>query len=210
MKILVSGGFHRNEYTSPVVWEVAKGLDKGGYDVTPGWVPLHATAWGYMLEWKPVKEVFRVLNMARVYHSLNNGYDVILDMHATREEVLNPKGKKASRLKFMSENDFLKYTDCAIMFIPPEDGGYAENRYAIEIPQVYRRSSGRSLRTFNQRTGGEIDFDSMDINDNAIIDESYFLLSPARTATLEKYPPEVLAKIIVRGVEKHILSKHKN
>ncbi|MFH1977749.1 MAG: hypothetical protein ABIJ92_00285 [Candidatus Aenigmatarchaeota archaeon] len=212
MKILVTYGWHRGEYTKPVAIGVAEILTQRGYDVELEEIPFEKTGWGKAFADESLYEVEEAtcgLVSSLRYFGSRLGTHLILDFHAGSETEFNPGGVDAKELGFKNELNFAWGKDNSILFQDAgNEVGVEDNLYIIEIPQVYRRASDRFLETVTQRVEGDMRFNGSVIPLDRKVG-SYFESVADKKATQEKYPTEILARKITDGVEEQIIGRFK-
>ncbi|MBM3303738.1 MAG: hypothetical protein FJY76_01470 [Candidatus Aenigmarchaeota archaeon] len=206
MRIAITYGFHRNEYTAPVAKETAGILRANGHQVTAIKVPFSLTAWGVAMEGCDLQDFIKTAYGA-VYENDADWLpdsDLVFDFHATPESVLGCEGLLAESLQFaINENSSFIMKKGNIVYIPWDcDREYKRSDlrrgFWIELPQVYRNASQGFLSMMHRR--------SYEITLNPYIYDRFVMWVADKPATLRKYPPEVLGKIIADGIEEQIIS----
>jgi len=177
-----------------------------GHDVTTENVPFELTGWGKALQGCSLKEIKKAIDgidfFYKVVESLNPDY--IFDFHAADERVLNYHNLKPQELEFgRLDDDALAKRGGIPYYRWRDDSESLPNGYMIEVPQIFRKSSERFIKEVQKRVAWEIDYDRpLKVNDNL---DSRFLAVCDRTKSLQKYPPDLIAETIFRGILNQIL-----
>jgi len=201
-RIVITYGLHPNEYTKPYAEEAGKLLAYMGYEVMFEKVPFNKTAWGL---------AFSIGDALSVWHNFQSGfyvpasdYDLMFDFHTSGDDVLNPGMLLAEDMAFAKayagiNNAIVYYSldDCReYMKSLGFSGTIPNNVFFIEIPDVSKCASSGFLRLVESRCPGISEMAGYERRFESVAD---------RPATLAKYPPEVLGKIIADGIEEQII-----
>ncbi len=205
MKISIIHGFHPNEYTRPYAEEVGRLLADRMYEVLVTDVPFDDTIWGAAIKNASIEELHYRMNEPSL---ANEDADFSFNFQAGLEEVYNKRGLAAEELEF---KELFGNTIREIMWglglvrlgqISYVKVGTISGRYAIEIPQIFIPTS-QDFRAFMR--GKCKALTTCNYNDWLL---NYFLRVANKSATIKKYPPSVIGKIIADGIEEKIILAH--
>lgn len=196
MNIIISHTFHPGEYTCKISKLMERGFSRYGHEANSVRYPFDLTCWGRALEGKHIFEVdFYADSVGGFMDYLDS--DLILNMHTADERVLNHRNLKAEDLRFGLSDQKLQKSGGVPFWVFE----YSKKPliFTIEIPQVYRTASERFLSTINKRIkDGRLSFEENDFPTSDLPARFKFVCD--RKATLEKYPPEIIADKIVKGI----------
>lgn len=164
-------------------------------------VPFESTGWGKALRRGPKKEIEDAMDGMDFFHHFieKTSPDYIFDFHAASDKVLNRDDLPAYKLDFGRLDDDTLAKRGGIPYGSwKEKNDRLPNGFSVEIPQVFKRSSGRFVEMIRKRTGMEMNYDDTSELSQKI--ESRFMYVCDRTKSLMKYPPEIIAGKIVDGI----------
>jgi len=187
LKISITHDVHPAEYTKDVAEAMGYLFGERGYDTSVHKVPFEETCWGVAMRGG---SLYDVVEAGDLVYRPDPETDYFFDLHASADVVLNPKGLSADKLRFGDYNDRKWYKTGGVAFIRYDP------RIVIEIPQVWRAVSMGFLRAILQRCPGVEGTKNFELRFRSVAD---------RPATAAKYPPIVLARIIVDGIEEQII-----
>ena len=180
-------------------------LAEEGHDVTAEKVPFKDTGWGAMLSRKSLEEVEKAIHGIDFFYKISlENLDYIFDFHTTSERVLNYHNLQPEDLEFGRLDDDSLAKRGGIPYARWRDNNEnLLNGFTIEIPQVYRKSSKKFIKMVEERTGLKVNY-NQGVKPSQEL-ESHFLHVCDKKKTLNKYPPEIIAKTIAEGIKVHIM-----